>query len=569
LDEDGARSDSGFDDNGPFRVTPEAGGVSLESALRDYGPAAIDDLIPRLRAIAHDLDAAHASGRVHGALHPSKVIVHDDATSLIAGSVAITPYAAPETADGTATPASDQYAFAALAYEWLFGRPITHAADRPVEVRSMPGVDRVTLSKAFTRALAPNPRDRFASCTDFCSAIANAVVPELPFDSKREGAFLAQDRPLLALDAEDDQDDPVGPFTAEPVDEPAAFDPEREQTLLAHGRPSVDDIRMVEDVPLFAAATVRSDRNDAFPAQHNQPDLDIIAPPTVAPPAASIPAPVASWNPSSAAPARDAQKFGGLALILAAIVGSVFGFAAGYMARPRALQSGQAQTIATPAEAQAPIAGAENVESAQAARGAQGAPRPSASQPAPEPRAPSAPRASSNAGRLLVRSTPSGASVSVDGVAKGVTPLALRELANGTINVTVARRGYLPETRRVVITSARPARSLDVRLTAEAAAPPASAATGRSRATTPGRPAPPAAATTTGTLNIDSRPSGAAVTINGQPRGNTPLTIDDLSPGEYQILMAMPGYRTFTTTVRVVAGERVRAAASLTALEQQ
>ena len=33
-------------------------------------------------------------------------------------------------------------------------------------------------------------------------------------------------------------------------------------------------------------------------------------------------------------------------------------------------------------------------------------------------------------GRLLVRSTPSGASVSVDGVARGVTPLALRDLAN-------------------------------------------------------------------------------------------------------------------------------------------
>ena len=89
MDEDGARFDSGFDDNGPFRVTPEAGGVSLESALRDYGPAAIDDLIPRLRAIARDLDAAHAAGHVHGALHPSKVIVHDDATSLIAGSVAV------------------------------------------------------------------------------------------------------------------------------------------------------------------------------------------------------------------------------------------------------------------------------------------------------------------------------------------------------------------------------------------------------------------------------------------------------------------------------------------------
>jgi hypothetical protein len=171
-----------------------------------------------------------------------------------------------------------------------------------------------------------------------------------------------------------------------------------------------------------------------------------------------------------------------------------------------------------------------------------------------------------NVGRLLVRSTPSGASVSVDGVVKGETPLALRELANGTINVTVTRAGYLPETRRVVITSARPARSLDVRLAPESAA--ASAPAGRSGATTAGKPAA-AAGATTGVLSVDSRPSGAAVTINGQPRGNTPLTINDLPPGEYEVLMSMPGYRNFTTTVRVVAGERVRAAASLTALEQQ
>ncbi len=74
---------------------------------------------------------------------------------------------------------------------------------------------------------------------------------------------------------------------------------------------------------------------------------------------------------------------------------------------------------------------------------------------------------------------------------------------------------------------------------------------------------------TTGTLAVDSRPSGAAVTINGKPSGSTPLTINDLAPGEYQILMTMPGYRNFATTVRVVAGERARAAASLTAVEQE
>jgi hypothetical protein len=150
--------------------------------------------------------------------------------------------------------------------------------------------------------------------------------------------------------------------------------------------------------------------------------------------------------------------------------------------------------------------------------------------------------------------------VSVDGVDKGVTPLALRDLPMGARNIVVARSGYIAETRRVVITTTRPSRSLDVRLSAEATA----AAPRPSTPATIGRPA-----ITTGSLNVDSRPSGAAVTINGKPSGTTPMTLNDLAPGEYQILMAMPGYRNFATTVRVVAGERVRAAASLTALEQQ
>lgn len=499
LDEDGA-FDSGFDDGGPFRVTPEAGGVSLESALRDYGPAAIDDLIPRLRAIASDLDAAHAAGHVHGALHPSKVIVHDDATSLINGSVPIAPYAAPEMADGTATPASDQFGFAAIAYEWLFGRPIDRPADRPVEVRTMPGVDRVTLSKAFTRALAPNPRDRFASCTEFCSAVAGAVVPELP---------------LLALDLEDDDDDPVGPFI------PEAVTPTLDEPVI---RQDANDL-VVGDVP-FDSPLTREDARETL-TQGSPPES------------------VAGWNPSASSsptPSRGTQRFSGLALILAAIVGSIFGFAAGYMARPRALQN------TAPAQIRVAPGTEATVASAQGAQGAEPAP------------APSAPRAPVNVGRLLVRSVPSGASVSVDGVAKGVTPLALRELGLGTLNIVVARRGYIPETRKVVITSARPARSLDVHLAAEAVAAPARP----SPPATPGKPA-----LTTGSLTIDSRPSGAAVTINGRASGTTPLTINDLPPGEYRILMAMPGYRNFATTVRVVAGERVRAAASLTALEQQ
>jgi len=255
----------------------------------------------------------------------------------------------------------------------------------------------------------------------------------------------------------------------------------------------------------------------------------------------------------------ESPRFGPLALFFAVIVGAVFGFAAGYMARPRALQSEPPQTIATAPGTESPVKGASGASSTE----------PKAPEaPAPKgTKAPEAPQAPVNPGRLLVRSFPSGASVIVDGVARGETPLALRDLDIGTRNVVVERRGYVSQTLKVSITKARPARTIDVRLATEAAA----AAPKPSTPATIGKPAvataKPAAAST-GTLVVDSRPPGAAVTINGKPSGTTPLTLNDLAPGEYQVVMTMPGYRNFTTTVRVVAGERVRAAASLTALEQ-
>ena len=155
--------------------------------------------------------------------------------------------------------------------------------------------------------------------------------------------------------------------------------------------------------------------------------------------------------------------------------------------------------------------------------------------------------------------------MSVDGAAKGVTPLALRDLPAGTRTITLAHPGYAAETRKVQISHDRPSRSLEVRLAAvaQATAAPAPAA----RPSTPATLAKPAAST--GTLVVESRPAAASVSINGRDRGKTPLVIADLEPGEYQVVLAMPGYRNVATTVRVVAGERARAAASLTAVEQE
>jgi hypothetical protein len=168
--------------------------------------------------------------------------------------------------------------------------------------------------------------------------------------------------------------------------------------------------------------------------------------------------------------------------------------------------------------------------------------------------------------------------VTVDGVARGVTPVAIRDLDLGSREIAVTRRGYQSEERRIVLTRARPSRTVDLRLSTGASA---SAPSGRSGETAPAartgtstpRPSTPASlgkpAATTGALAIESRPAGAAVLLNGKPSGTTPVTINDLAPGDYRVTMTLKGFQNFATTVRVVAGERARAAARLTEQEQE
>jgi hypothetical protein len=538
-------NDSVFDDSGPFSDTPDSAGVSLDRALREFGPAAIDDLIPRLRALAAALDRAHAAGFVHGRLHPSKVLVTDDGTYVMGRRV-------PATA--ALTPEADQHALAAIAYEWMFGRPISGSGDRPVDVRSIPGVDRAALSDAFTRALSPEPSRRFASCSDFVDAIAATVTPSLP---------------LMAVD---DDDDPVGPFMPE---EPAAavpivaaasvpdlsFSAEEQNVTAAEPKLDVTEFREPFDSARDSAGVAQGRPE----AGGREPEVAVAVP---------------SWQSSAdRTEEKSGNRFSGFALILAAIVGMVAGFAAGYMAKPRALQTAE-QEMATGTDATV-----DRSQSAQGARSAQGAPSArgaEAQAPTTASKAPSAPKAPqapvqvpTKIGRLLVRSTPSGASVEVDGLARGVTPLALRDLDLGAREITVTRQGYVPEERRIVLTTARPSRSVEVRMSTSATdgRSGATAPTARSGAGTAPRPSTPASIgkppVSTGALAVESRPVGATVTVNGKPSGNTPLTLNDLPPGDYRVTLSLSGYREFATTVRVVAGERARAAARLTEQEQE
>jgi len=137
-------------------------------------------------------------------------------------------------------------------------------------------------------------------------------------------------------------------------------------------------------------------------------------------------------------------------------------------------------------------------------------------------RDPGSPRAGE--GELVVQSRPVAARVSIDGEERGVTPLTIA-LPSGAHVLEVQSGKSEP---RVIPLTIRPgvqtAQYIELQNVAM-----------------------------TGGLDIRSEPPGARVTIDGQPRGTTPLTVRDLAPGDHQVVLEGGG-RKVTQPVRIDAG---------------
>jgi len=65
------------------------------------------------------------------------------------------------------------------------------------------------------------------------------------------------------------------------------------------------------------------------------------------------------------------------------------------------------------------------------------------------------------------------------------------------------------------------------------------------------------------TLQVDSRPRGAQVFVDGRLVGITPLMLSDVRPGTHAVRIDLRGYRRWVASVDVAPGERQRVAASL------
>ncbi len=604
----------------PFVVTPVVEGDSLDVALREYGPANLADALPRLRAVADALDAAAAVDVAHGSLHLRDIVVSVEKTVLTGIGIAAVlervgvrppvrrPYTAPEVALGRGiSPAGDQYSLAAIAHEWLSGRRVSGTDGILVATSSPEGA--AALAAVFGKAMAVEPADRYPSATAFVDALAGVgdVVAPRSRAPRRKPPTPA---PLLQFEA---ADEPPALTFAPPEPEPApvasaAREVEPDDALPDDVGPDdmvPDDRGALDydgDLPLVTGPRDLGDGEDA--PEEAVDDVRYARPETVSLPYADDPQELATPPmPPVTEPEGDARGMPSWMLWAGVVLGGILlvVMGGGALLRwdtpgPATSALNEAATVApatTPADptastpapsAAAPVpvepprpspesdtTVARPSEAATAPRRAAPPPsspavkapaaRPSTSTPVRRPVAKSPPRrpaaarpaaarpaAAVQPGRLLVRSTPSGAEVFLNGERRGVSPVALRDLALGAYTVRFERAGFAPVEQRVVLEAARPARALEVAL----------ARSGTAAASTP-------AGATTGSLRIESRPSGARAFVDGVDVGRTPVTVPDVKVGSRAVRIELPGYLNVSTATRVEPGVRGRVAVTLTA----
>ena len=123
-----------------------------------------------------------------------------------------------------------------------------------------------------------------------------------------------------------------------------------------------------------------------------------------------------------------------------------------------------------------------------------------------------------------VSSAPSGARIYIDGELSGVTPQSL-PLLQGRRELRFDLDGYVPETRYVNIVP-------DERATLPAV----------TLSRNPGR------------LEITSEPAGASVLMNGEFRGNTPITIVAAPNRSHRVTLSHPGHQSMDEIVDITSG---------------
>lgn len=125
---------------------------------------------------------------------------------------------------------------------------------------------------------------------------------------------------------------------------------------------------------------------------------------------------------------------------------------------------------------------------------------------------------------LVITSDPAECSVVVNGEYKGKTPLTVGNLYAGTYTINVTKFGYMPYSTTVRLADGAEA-------TITAFLPPER-----------------------GTLDVNTTPSGAQVSLDGAVAGISPVTLINVLPGDHNLTISKDGYVPVQQQVTIAAG---------------
>jgi hypothetical protein len=139
-------------------------------------------------------------------------------------------------------------------------------------------------------------------------------------------------------------------------------------------------------------------------------------------------------------------------------------------------------------------------------------------------------------GSVYVSSTPTGATILLDGTSKGTTPATLSGISTGTHTLVIKKTGYTDYQTSVTVSAGK---TVSVAATLQAL-------------------------TASGSISVSSSPTGATILLDGTSKGTTPATLSGISTGTHTLVIKKTGYNDYKTSVTVSAGKTVSVAATLT-----
>src|SRR5436309_3006716 len=188
-------------DGVPFLVMDYAPNGSLRRRYPKGSPVPLPQIVSCVKQVADALQFAHEQKFIHRDVKPENMLLgrreevllsdfglaavaHSSASLSVQEAPGSLPYMAPEQIEGYACAASDQYALGVVAYEWLCGsRPfegsvtevtVQHLRLPPPLLRERVSTISAEMEQVVLRALAKEPKERFASVQDFAVALEQA-----------------------------------------------------------------------------------------------------------------------------------------------------------------------------------------------------------------------------------------------------------------------------------------------------------------------------------------------------------------------------------------------------------